>query len=863
MKRLILLALLICATLASRAIPADPRPRTIKQPDGSSLTIQLIGDEHFSYYATSDRLPILLTNDGSYRYASVKNGMLTATDVVAHEPEHRTTTESAFLQFAAADIRQSVAQQWTARIKADNGNNATVNARRAPRRIGHNPSTTGNKKNLVILVNFADKKFQAENSKQVYVDMFNQKGYNENGHIGSVKDYFYDQSYGQLSIDFDVAGPYTLKRNMAYYGGNNKLTGRKDVNVGAMVQEALKAADADVNFQDYDWNGDGEIEQVFIIYAGYGEAVTGSDPNTIWPHKYELQYAAKPLTLDGMLLNTYACSCELYGIPDLGTIRFGIGVACHEFSHCLGLPDLYDTQGQANYGMGYWSVMSAGNYNGEYANMPAAYTAYERWFCDWMELTELTEATDIEDMQPITDADAREAYIIRNDAHSDEYFVLQNIQQTSWNQAALGHGMLIMHVDYDQNIWEQNTVNTSASRQRCTVVPADNNLTETYTSDIEADLYPGTSKNTAFTDNSRPAAKLYNRNSDNSRLLHKSITNISESNGRISFAFMGGLPLTAPVLQTPHILSAENSASHSFEVNWNSVDNAQSYTLELREKSHLNVQPVFTEDFAKLQAIRNAALNLSSNLNKYLSTEGWTGSYVYTGWLNNEFFGIKLGSASKPGSLLSPEFEAPSSGTISFYADVQSYSNDDLQLTVDIEDNAGHTLATATATASTTLLITADDVSTPYRIRIHTASKRAFVTAMALFDGSVTEQEASDYLSNQDASAPRRAPRQLIEGITTTSYTFSNLSADEYTLRIRANRTTTMSDWSDAVSISFLPTAILSTSSEATAEGGLVNVYTLDGRFVKTSTWHEWSLNAAPGTYIVRTTKGNIKVSIK
>ncbi len=220
----------------------------------------------------------------------------------------------------------------------------------------------GQKKGLVILVNFSDKKMHYDRSQ--FQDFFNLEGYSYQGMAGSVHDYFKDCSYGQFDLKFDVIGPVTVNKTLRYYGQNNR--NGDDQHAAEMICEAVRLADAQgVNFKDYDWDGNGFVDQIFVIYAGYGEA-SGAQSYTIWPHEYDLSSARTELgdgegaiKLDGVYIDTYACSNELYGTA--GTNIDGIGTACHEFSHCLGLPDFYDTTG-SSFGMDVWDVMDYGCY---------------------------------------------------------------------------------------------------------------------------------------------------------------------------------------------------------------------------------------------------------------------------------------------------------------------------------------------------------------------------------------------------------------------------------------------------------------------------------------------------------------------
>ena len=288
---------------------------------------------------------------------------------------------------------------------------------------------------------------------------------------------------------------------MSYYGGND--TNGNDINPRALIEEGLMAADAEVNYKDYDWDGDGEVEQVFVLYAGYGPNFGGNEDN-IWPHESRL-YRETPLKLDGVKLDTYACSCEMYG--SAGNIIDGIGAACHEFSHCLGYPDFYDTSKGDNYGMGDWDIMAGGNYN-NMSRTPISYSSYERWMAGWLTPVEINSETQIEDMKPITEVP--EAYILYNDKNRNEYYMLENRQLQGFDAANSGHGLLVLHVDYDEGAWMGNTPNASTP-ERMTFIPADGRR-DWRTED--GDLFPGTSGNTALTDVTTPAAVLNTKNTD-------------------------------------------------------------------------------------------------------------------------------------------------------------------------------------------------------------------------------------------------------------------------------------------------------------------------------------------------------------
>lgn len=534
-KKFYAFALGALCVLASWAIPAKRIPRVVTQPDGTQLTVILMGDENMHYYQTVDGVPLCRRADGAFCYAVLGEEKLQAGTMLAHELVVRSEAEMSYVkaEVAPAEQLQQIAAQ---RLSHRNALRAARLARRmAPSAasVGQMSGVTGAHKGLVILVNFADVKMREEHTQQAFDDLMNKEGYAENGNAGSVHDYFYAQSYGQFDLTFDVVGPVTVSEKMEYYGGNDVYG--NDKNVPEMVVEACKLASESVDFSQYDWDEDGEVDQVYLIYAGYGEAQGGAD-ETIWPHEWDLSETNTRLTINGVKINTYGCSSELTGAT--GNELDGIGTPCHEFSHCLGLPDLYDTGGMYNFGMDQWSILDYGCYAGD-GKCPSGYTSYERMASGWLTPQVLTETTQISGMKALTDS--AEAYIIYNDAEPNEYYLLENRQLHGADASLPGHGLLILHVDYNQQAWENNTVNNVYKHERCTIFAADNKYNGKYAvkDDLAGDPYPGTSGNTSLTDTSKPSAQLYNANANNTKKMGKPITKIAEtSDGLISFSFM-------------------------------------------------------------------------------------------------------------------------------------------------------------------------------------------------------------------------------------------------------------------------------------------------------------------------------------
>lgn len=526
MKRISLLTITLFLALISVAAPAKRVAVVLEQPDGTTLTAYPKGDEHCHFY--TDSLGRMLTMDanGFYRIA---------TDKEVAERRQR------------GDLRRGKANAHRME-RAKKRREARAAEARGRRAFGKPTDAQGTHKGLVILVNFLNLQMQTSNALE-FQNLFNQIGYNLNGQAGSVREYFRDQSYGQFDIEFDVVGPVTVSKAFSYYGADDE-TGN-DSHPAEMVAEACELAhQMGVNFADYDQDGDGEVEQVYVIYAGRSQH-DGGVRSTIWAHEYELSSAAEwddgpgALHYDGVKIDTYAASNEINGRSRITSI----GTPCHEFSHCLGLPDLYDTSYNGGCGMASWGLMDYGDKNGadDLGTTPIGFTAYERWWAGWMELTELNSSCTVHDMPDLSDTPV--AYKIVNDNNSNEFFVVENRQHGKWFQNIEGydmqmHGLLIYHVDYDEEAWKKNAVNANANHLRMSIIPADNTRSRigSPSYNYSGDLFPGSMNVTELTNDShrRNGGLLFHPNSDGSFYMNKPITNIREENGLVSFDFMGG-----------------------------------------------------------------------------------------------------------------------------------------------------------------------------------------------------------------------------------------------------------------------------------------------------------------------------------
>lgn len=499
MKKIFSFCALALAATAAFAVPAKPGQwKTIRLSDGTEVRVELKGDEYGGYWQAADgRAFVENSETGAFTLADLKE-----------------------LQSKAAVLRAAGNAERVKRLPKANGMQGAVKA----------SSYEGNKKGLIILVNFTDAtvKFQSDHTKELFTEIANTENYSNPklGFTGSISDYFRDQSLGKLNLKFDVVGPVQLSHQRAYYGAD-KSSIQRDRRAGEMAAEAMKLADEYVNYADYDWDGDGTVEQVFILYAGKGQH-DGGPSAAIWPHESKLSASdyGKSIKLDNVKLDTYACSSELQGSGGI----CGIGTICHEFSHCLGYPDLYDPM-SSNFGMGTWDIMDVGSYidNGF---TPSCYTGLERMLAGWQYAKVLRNDTEIDNMKPISTGG--DFYIVYNEGNKNEFYMLENHQNVGWDAKRTGTGLLVTHVDYDAGLWRSNSVNSTAGHPRCTIIAADGMLNDNYP---EGNAYPYNGRN-SLTDNTTPAATLYNANINGKKFMGKPITDIHvNSDGTVGFTF--------------------------------------------------------------------------------------------------------------------------------------------------------------------------------------------------------------------------------------------------------------------------------------------------------------------------------------
>ena len=500
-KKILLIPILSLISIMMLAVPARRGVwRTLQLTDGSTVRAMLAGDEHAHFWQDAD--------GNAYRQAG---------DNVYARIDRATVADAAKVRRAKANaVRRQVARRAAKDTKI----------------------FQGSRRGLIILVQFSDKKFSMSNPKAFYNRVANELNYREGNFKGSVRDYFRAQSNNQFDLSFDITGPVTLQHPYSYYGQNDSKG--NDLRAEYMIKEAVQAIADTTDFSPYDWDGDKEVEEVFVLYAGYGEA-DSDDENSVWPHMHDFKSAGLGVqSYNGYKINVYACSNEISYNDDAVA---GIGTICHEFSHCMGFPDVYDVSYDGNFGMQNYDLMDYGSYNGD-SFQPANYTAYERMTCGWTIPVELKADTVVNNMASLTDHG--QTYIIYNPDYKNEYYMLENRQPTGFDASLPGFGMLITYIDYDETVWEYNVPNTfdyGNDHQRITLFHADNSTASyqyqgyTVYTDAATDPYPYAS-NDSLTPTSKPAATLYHARANGSKLMPYAITGITQNdNGTMSFAF--------------------------------------------------------------------------------------------------------------------------------------------------------------------------------------------------------------------------------------------------------------------------------------------------------------------------------------
>lgn len=526
MKKVLIIGLLLIAIsplFRVSAVPAVPTPIKIIQPDGKELTVRLNGDEKVNWYSSIDGYTLMKNGDGYLCYA-IQNtsGNLEASNLIATDVEKRSSNDISILNGLKKGLFYSESQITTLK---EIWNISEINTRST--RDYETDGVIGSFKTLCALVEYPERPMVKTNEE--FEALMTQVGYSSYGAKGSVRDFYLEASFGQMELNVTVVGPYTAPQSSKYYAGDDGLSS----NVRKLAKWAIQQADEDVDFADYDNDGDGFIDGFHFIFAGHGAEAGAS--NSIWSHKWNFE---SMLSFDGKYIDTYSCSPELR--DNVGTELTSIGVVCHEMCHAFSAPDFYDTDNAGsggNYvGTGNWDLMAGGSWNGSPSGaQPATINMYQKSKFKWVTPVELKSPQTIYGMACSTESP--EAYFFTTDTEG-EYFLIENRQPVGFDVALPGHGLIIYRVS--ENLYGMNAGHPQKVYPVCasSSVSIPNSSPSSYGNINSAGCsFPGSSAKDSFTDETTPSSLSWLGVE-----TFKPITNIKEdvAGNTIDFDFMGG-----------------------------------------------------------------------------------------------------------------------------------------------------------------------------------------------------------------------------------------------------------------------------------------------------------------------------------
>lgn len=550
------------------AVPADPRPRTVTNPDGSTTIVRMHGNEFFHFMTDVDCTRILERDSRGFIVDAVRDGKALS------------YSESAIgMLKSEAEARFPIPEAPSSRSSMHKM--ATLNSEGR----SNYPTIGKGNRSLVVLVEFQDVDFTVENPKEYYTRQLNEPGFSEYGGKGSALDYYLDASNGLYSPQFDVYGPVKVSREASYFKDMGSPT------MAMLIKESLTALhDAgEIDFSNYDLDEDGIVDTVFFYYAGYGSA--DSETETIWPHQYDYRYlgsfGSSSLRFDDKKIGPYACANELKGWnPTTGKFPWkdgstpwvdGIGTFVHEYGHVLGLPDLYDvnyTEGVNVLTPGQWSVMAEGCYNFN-GCVPPLYSAYEQWLCRWLEYTEAVDASHY-DLVALGNSDTPTAVRIgipkteEGDAMESEYFVVEARDASKWDACFPESGLVIWRVNYNKNLWINNNVNSSKS-SNVVIHYAGGAQNPAFTGGV---IYPGGASELV-------PSKDYEF--WKSPILTEIAYDEASKTASFDYNMLSEAPTGAPLLHDNPF--ADESGARNFTLVWDPVEDADSYLLTIKRVS--------------------------------------------------------------------------------------------------------------------------------------------------------------------------------------------------------------------------------------------------------------------------------------
>lgn len=502
------MAALLAATgwLSASAMPAYPKPITVTQPDGTKVTICLRGDERINWAETTDGYTLLRDDAGYWTFAKADSKGFISPSILRYTG----TTAKAKAEGINPGLRYAPAQRAEKIKKSAPQTNFMVD--------GSFP-TTGKRKLLVLLVNYSDTK--TKYTQQDFYNMMNQEGY---GGIGSFRDFYKEQSYGQLDIDVTVTDWIKLPMPKGTYGPEG---------AAYMIYDALSIVSQTLDLKQFDNDGDGILDGLAVIHQGTGQEMSANTED-IWSHS-AIIYGQ---TFNGVSVRRYTIEPEMLALNNRMST---IGVICHEFGHALGAPDFYDSDysgsGGEFCGTGVWDLLGGGAWSGDYGDRPTGINGWQKYVFGWTEPKTLENDTVVTDM-PAAD---KEPVAYRMETGTPgEYFFMENRQNTGTFDASLpGHGLVVYHVNENliRSCLFTNDINVTHPQGIYTVcsdagIDPDSRPSSYGEVNSAVAPFPGEAGHTEFSDRTLPSTR-----SQDGRYAYRSITNITDADGKVGFTF--------------------------------------------------------------------------------------------------------------------------------------------------------------------------------------------------------------------------------------------------------------------------------------------------------------------------------------
>jgi M6 family metalloprotease-like protein len=613
----VIAALLLAAALPflvpqAFAVPAYPGPVELEQPDGAKVVIHLRGDEFFAWHEDADGYVVQRDErDGAWKYARprpdaaafevIEDAVVGVADPAALKLEKRALPRPSLIREQRERRRPELpgtrpageAEPGLTPAADGTGDDASP-APPPPARIP--VSGTKTVKNIVILAAFNDH-WDSGNSTVLsakgrtntteYSNLFNQIGHTTDTAVGSVKDYYLENSYGKLTVDSVVTAWVRLPQNESYYGGND-INGR-DLNPKQMVLDAINAADAaGFDFSQGDSDGDGWVDCLTVIHSGHGEEYTGNSANCIWSHKWSLSSVT---TVDGVKMSIYHTEPALRGsdgtIGAASTSIIRIGVICHEMGHFFGLPDLYDTSGgpYSTISVGNWCVMSGGSWGGGDGKRPCHFSAWCKQSLGFV-APQLIHSQSSVSFPDVKASDT--VYMLRNGSFNQEYFLVENRNQTGFDASTPGKGIMIWHIDAKSN----SNGSTYDVHPIVKMEDADGNTTANQTTSA---WYSGNASMLAggFRDQTG--------NSNTNAMRYQSGSYVTRTNNSADYSYIRlsnfsatGVTMTCDVSTLIPTVGSQSVATANYTVSWAASSDASKYEIQEGQET---TATSFTEGF--------------------------------------------------------------------------------------------------------------------------------------------------------------------------------------------------------------------------------------------------------------------------